>query len=43
MKRDAGSVSFDTVWRKVLKHTAWLGIAFWTGGAWIMYYVDGRR
>jgi cytochrome c oxidase accessory protein FixG len=40
MKRDAEPVSFDTVWRKVLKHAAWLGIAFWTGGAWIMYYVD---
>ena len=22
------------------KHAIWLGIAFWTGGAWIMYYVD---
>ena len=22
------------------KHAVWLGIAFWTGGAWIMYYVD---
>jgi cytochrome c oxidase accessory protein FixG len=40
MKRDAGPVSFDTIWRKALKHAAWLGIAFWTGGAWIMYYVD---
>ena len=28
------------MWRKVVKHAAWLGIAFWTGGAWIMYYVD---
>jgi cytochrome c oxidase accessory protein FixG len=40
MKRDAEPLSFDTVWRKVVKHAAWLGIAFWTGGAWIMYYVD---
>ena len=40
MKRDAEPLSFDTVWRKALKHAAWLGIAFWTGGAWIMYYVD---
>jgi len=40
MKRDAAPVSFDTVWRKVLKHATWLAIAFWTGGAWIMYYVD---
>ncbi len=40
MKRDAQPVSFDTAWRKTLKHTLWFGIAFWTGGAWIMYFVD---
>jgi len=40
MKRDAEPLCFDTVWRKLLKHAVWLGIAFWTGGAWIMYYVD---
>ena len=40
MKRDAGPVNADVVWRKGLKHAVWLGIAFWTGGAWIMYYVD---
>ncbi len=40
MKRDAGPVTTDVVWRKAAKHAVWLGIAFWTGGAWIMYYVD---
>jgi cytochrome c oxidase accessory protein FixG len=40
MKRDAAPVTLDSVWRKTLKHAVWLGIAFWTGGAWIMYYVD---
>lgn len=40
MKRDSGPVTADVVWRKGLKHTIWMGIAFWTGGAWIMYYVD---
>jgi cytochrome c oxidase accessory protein FixG len=40
MKRDAEKLTFDTVWRKASKHAIWLGIAFWTGGAWIMYYVD---
>ena len=40
MRRDAGPVTIDTVWRKVLKHGVWLFVAFWTGGAWIMYYVD---
>ena len=40
MKRDAEPLCFDVLWRKLLKHAVWLGIAFWTGGAWIMYYVD---
>ena len=40
MKRDAQPASFDKLWRKTLKHGVWLGIAFWTGGAWIMYFVD---
>ena len=40
MKRDHGPTTFDKAWRKAAKHAAWVGIAFWTGGAWIMYYVD---
>jgi len=40
MKRDAAPMTVDSVGRKVVKHALWLGIAFWTGGAWIMYYVD---
>jgi cytochrome c oxidase accessory protein FixG len=40
MKRDAGPMDFDKIWRKALKHVVWMGVAFWTGGAWIMYYVD---
>jgi cytochrome c oxidase accessory protein FixG len=40
MQRDAAPLNADTVWKKFLKHSIWLGIAFWTGGAWIMYYVD---
>ena len=28
-------------WRKrIFKHVIWLAIAFWTGGAWIMYFND---
>ena len=26
--------------RRLLKWVIWLGIAFWTGGAWIMYFAD---
>ncbi len=40
MQRDAAPSSADKTWKKFLKHTIWIGIAFWTGGAWIMYYVD---
>ncbi len=40
MKRDQGPTTFAKIWRKAAKHGAWLGIAFWTGGAWIMYYAD---
>ena len=43
MRRDAEPATFDTIWRKAAKHGIWLGIAFWTGGAWIMYYVDAPR
>ena len=40
MRRDAGPTTLEKVWRKAAKHAIWLGVAFWTGGAWIMYYVD---
>jgi cytochrome c oxidase accessory protein FixG len=40
MRRDAGPITLDKVGRKVVKHAVWLFVAFWTGGAWIMYYVD---
>ena len=40
MARDAAPLNADTIWKKFLKHSIWLAIAFWTGGAWIMYFVD---
>ncbi len=40
MQRDASPLTADTIWKKFLKHSIWLAIAFWTGGAWIMYFVD---
>ena len=40
MTRDAAPLNADTIWKKVVKHGIWLFIAFWTGGAWIMYFVD---
>ena len=40
MQRDAAPLTADKVWKKLLKHGIWLTIAFWTGGAWIMYFAD---
>jgi len=40
-KRDEGPGSFDRTWRKIVKHSVWMLIAFGTGGAWIMYFIDG--
>ncbi|HLY54581.1 MAG TPA: cytochrome c oxidase accessory protein CcoG [Stellaceae bacterium] len=40
MRRDAQKLGWDKAWRKVAKHAVWLIVAFWTGGAWIMYYAD---
>ena len=40
MRRDAGPWTRDKVLRKVAKHWVWFWLAFWTGGAWTMYYVN---
>ena len=40
LRRDAGPTTFDKIWRKLAKHSAWLMLAAATGGVWIMYYVD---
>ena len=40
MKLDAGPLNFEKAWKKTATHAVWIGIAFWTGGAWIMYYAD---
>jgi len=40
MRRDKGPLTLDKAWRKAVKHGVWLAVAFWTGGALIMYFVD---
>lgn len=40
MRRDAEPWGFDTLWRKTAKHAVWLIIAWWTGGAWVLYFAD---
>jgi cytochrome c oxidase accessory protein FixG len=40
IKLDKGAWTGAKWARKIAKHAAWLVIAFGTGGAWIMYFVD---
>jgi cytochrome c oxidase accessory protein FixG len=40
MQRDAAPWTFDKVARKALKHFLWLMVAWWTGGAWVLYFAD---
>ncbi len=40
MRLDKGKWTFNKAWRKLGKHTVWLVIAFWTGGAFILYWHD---
>ncbi|MEO1553269.1 MAG: cytochrome c oxidase accessory protein CcoG [Pseudomonadota bacterium] len=40
MRLDQARWGFNKAWRKLGKHTIWLVIAFWTGGAFILYWHD---
>ncbi|MGO4673634.1 cytochrome c oxidase accessory protein CcoG [Bosea sp. 2YAB26] len=40
MKRDEGPWTADKLARKTGKHLVWLVIAWWTGGAWVLYFAD---
>jgi cytochrome c oxidase accessory protein FixG len=40
LRRDAGPWTFDRVVRLGLKHFLWLMVAWWTGGAWVLYFAD---
>ena len=40
MRLDKAPMSFNKLWRKAGKHIIWLVIAFWTGGAFILYWHD---
>ncbi|WP_449375407.1 cytochrome c oxidase accessory protein CcoG, partial [Bosea thiooxidans] len=40
MRFDEAPWSFDKLWRKVAEHAVWLVIAWWTGGAWVLYFAD---
>jgi cytochrome c oxidase accessory protein FixG len=40
MRLDNAPMSLNKLWRKLGKHTVWLIIAFWTGGAFVLYWHD---
>src|SRR5215470_7819837 len=40
MQRDARKWTADTYLRKGIKHFLWLMVAWWTGGAWVLYFAD---
>ena len=40
LQRDAGPWSFDRIARLGVKHFLWLMVAWWTGGAWVLYFAD---
>jgi cytochrome c oxidase accessory protein FixG len=40
IRLDAAPWSADKLWRRILKHSLWLAIAWWTGGAWVLYFAD---
>jgi cytochrome c oxidase accessory protein FixG len=40
MKRDAAPWTAKTWGLKAVKHFLWIMIAWWTGGAWVLYFAD---
>ncbi len=40
MRKDAGPWTIQRVAEKTVKHSLWLAIAWWTGGAWVLYFND---
>ncbi|RYE62094.1 MAG: cytochrome c oxidase accessory protein CcoG [Oxalobacteraceae bacterium] len=40
MRQDVGKWTFSILRQKLLKHGIWILIAWWTGGAWVLYFSD---
>ncbi len=40
MLRDGKKWTAETYARKAMKHFLWLMLAWWTGGAWVLYFAD---
>ena len=43
MAKDAGPRNARWWREKITKHSLWLVIAWWTGGAWVLYFADAPR
>jgi cytochrome c oxidase accessory protein FixG len=39
-RKDAGPRTVKVIREKIAKHALWLLIAWWTGGAWVLYFAD---
>jgi cytochrome c oxidase accessory protein FixG len=40
MKKAGQPWNMQTLTEAILKHSLWLAIAWWTGGAWVLYFAD---
>lgn len=40
MRADGQPLTFNRLMRKAGKHVTWLMVAWWTGGAWVLYFAD---
>jgi len=40
LRKDAGPHGSNWWSQKIAKHAIWLAIAWWTGGAWVLYFAD---
>ena len=40
MLADRKKLTLKTAASKIGKHITWLGVAWWTGGAWVLYFAD---
>jgi len=40
LKRQGQAWTLETWGRKIVKHFLWLMVAWWTGGAWVLYFAD---
>jgi cytochrome c oxidase accessory protein FixG len=40
LRRDAGPWTVERFARLAIKHFLWIMIAWWTGGAWVLYFAD---